>query len=70
MKVSNLKHELDVLKLNQKHEMELLKVKHDNELKMLKHKCTHMYDDKTTAKRCEGPQWDPYYRCEICGVML
>jgi hypothetical protein len=70
MKYSKLKHDLEVLELNHKHEVQLLNMKHEQDRSMLKSKCTHNYEDGSSAKEGNGVQWDMYYKCEICGKSL
>lgn len=68
MKYSKLKHEIELLELNQKHEMDLLKMKQEQAKKELVSKCTHTYEDGSSANESRGGQWDPFHVCGICGV--
>lgn len=70
MKYSKLNHEIEMLKLQQKHEAEVMKLKHDMELNELKKKCTHMFEDGTSARQFGGTQWDAYYTCQICNKTI
>lgn len=70
MRYSKLKHDIEVLELNQKHEMDLLSMKQEQARKELLSKCKHEYEDGTSAKVSNGMQWDLYYVCGICGKSL
>lgn len=70
MKYSKLKNEMEVLELKHQHQMAELKMNQEEELRVLKRKCTHKYDDGTSARRSEGNQWDYYYVCQICNTTL
>jgi hypothetical protein len=59
-----------MLELQQKHEIELIKVKHKNEMEKLRSECNHKYDDGTKANVFTGVQWNPSYKCGICGCAL
>jgi hypothetical protein len=67
MKYSKLKNDLEILELQHKHEISMLKMKHEQAVKELLNKCTHKYEDGTSAKVFEGVQWDYWYACDICG---
>ncbi|MFQ3543471.1 hypothetical protein Q7A53_05245 [Halobacillus rhizosphaerae] len=66
MKYSKLAHDIEIMKLNHKHEAQLLEMKQNMELNELLEKCTHTFDDGTSARKSEGTQWDSYCVCEIC----
>jgi hypothetical protein len=67
LKISNLKHQLEIMELNHKHEMELLKLKQNMEKEQLINQCHHKYDDGSSAFTWEGLQWNGYECCAICG---
>jgi hypothetical protein len=67
MKVSELKHKIELMKLNQKHAVELLNARHEEELKELLKTCKHEYDDGSSAKQTSGSQFNSYHTCSICG---
>lgn len=70
MRYSKLKNDLEILELNHKHELELLKMKHELAKKELLSKCTHTYEDGTSAKQFAGTQWDNWSECSICRKTL
>lgn len=70
MKYSKLKHDIEILELNQKHEIELLKMQHTQARNELIIQCKHTYEDGTSAKNSRGNQWDMFYNCSICGKTL
>lgn len=70
MKVSNLKHKLEILDLTHKHAMDVLRLQHANERKNLLASCNHKYDDGSTAGEFQGDQRDNWYACNICGETL
>jgi len=70
MQYSKLKNEIEMLELKHKHDMQLLKMQHEQDVKELKSKCTHTYDDGTSAKTWQGVQWDYYYNCAICNKTI
>jgi hypothetical protein len=70
MKYSKLKHDLEILELNNKHELELLKIKHEHAKNELINKCTHKYDDGVTAREFAGDQRDNWTICGICKKVL
>lgn len=70
MKYSKLKNDLEIMKLQHKHELDLLKMKQEMTEKQLINKCTHKYDDGSSASVGKGTQWDWYSVCEICGSHL
>jgi hypothetical protein len=67
MKYSQLKNDLEILALQYKHEMALLKMKYEQAERELLSKCTHAYDDDTSARVFAGTQWDNWHECDICG---
>lgn len=70
MKYSKLKHEIELLDINHRHSLELLKVKNEQERKQLLDKCTHKFEDGTSATSSHGMQWDTYTKCDICGKSI
>ena len=70
MKYSKLKHDLEILELNNKHELELLKMKHQQAKMELINKCAHMYEDGTSARTSKGDQRETWYVCDICNKQL
>lgn len=66
MKYSKLKHDLELLELNQKHELQILKLKHEQQRNELINSCNHSYEDGTSARETAGTQWDNYSVCGIC----
>lgn len=70
MNYSKLKHDLEILELNQKHELDLLKMQQEQTKKELLSKCTHTYEDGSSAKTFGGTQWDHFYVCDICKKTL
>jgi hypothetical protein len=69
MRVSKLKHDLEIMELNHKHEIEIIKMKHEMEKEQLLSQCTHKYDDGSSAYTWEGMQWNGYECCSICGTI-
>jgi hypothetical protein len=67
MKYSKLKNDLEMLELQHKHEIALLQMKHEQTKKELLSKCTHKYEDGTSADTYKGTQWDSWRECAICG---
>jgi hypothetical protein len=67
MKYSKLKHDLEIMELQHKHEIQLLNMKHEQARKELLIKCTHKYEDGSSAQGFRGSQWDNYNACDICG---
>lgn len=70
MKYSKLKHDLEILELNHKHELQILKMKHEQARNELLSKCTHTYEDGTSARTFAGTQWDNWTECSICGKSI
>lgn len=54
MKYSKLKQEIEMLELKHKHEMEVIMLRHEMEVDELKEKCTHKYEDESSAESFEG----------------
>lgn len=67
MAMSELKHKIDLLNLEEKYELEKLKMKYETERKQLLAKCNHRYDNNSSAEIMKGLQWDNWYECAICG---
>lgn len=70
MKYSKLKNEMEVLELKHKHQLAELQMNQNEEMRLLQRKCTHTYDDGTSARKSEGNQFDIYYVCKICNTTL
>ncbi len=70
MKYSKLKNDLEVLELQYKHEITMLQINHEQAKRELLSKCTHTYEDGTSAKVFEGEQWNYHYKCGICGKTI
>lgn len=70
MKYSKLKNDLEMLELQHKHEIALLQMKHEQSKNELLNKCTHKYEDGTSAESYKGVQWDSWRECSICGKTI